>query len=170
MWSGLLASSCSNQSDDENILFVTLLERLTALEVRLLNHFCEVIPKFRTPGGLPYTEVIALPFGEVSKIAGIDDLHRLDRELDHLRSLDLIDGGFIAHDLAAVGTDASVRVTALGLHLYIRGRGFCGSPVDYWKLSVKAQEGPNKAPEPTSMIVKPRAKARVTPVPPAAHL
>jgi hypothetical protein len=37
MWSGLLSSSCTSQGDDGNILFVSLLERLTALEVRLLR-------------------------------------------------------------------------------------------------------------------------------------
>jgi hypothetical protein len=153
MWSGLLASSCSSRRDDENILFVSLLERLTALEVRLLSHFCEAVPKFAAVSGLPYSEEIVVPFGELAELSGVGDLHRLDRELDHLRSLELIDGGFVAHDLSDVGTDASVRVTALGLHLYIRGRGFCGSPVEYWKLTVKAKKGPNQAPEPTPMSV-----------------
>jgi hypothetical protein len=142
MWAGLLASSCSSHADDGNILFVSLLERLTGLEVRLIKHLCETTPKFISASGLPYSEERSVPLTELSKITGVGDIHRLDRELDHLRSLELIAGGFIADDLATVGTDASIRITALALHLYVRGHGFCGSPGEYWKLSVKSQGTP----------------------------
>ena len=140
MWSGLLASSCTSQRDDGNILFVSLLERLTVLEVRLLNNFCESAPKFISKSGLPYSEEIVVPLSDLTKITGVSDLHRLDRELDHLRSLELIDGGFTAADFAEVGTDASIRVTALALHLFVRGRGFSGSPVEFWNLELKKEE------------------------------
>ena len=119
-----------------------------------LNHFCEAGPRFISKCGLPYSEGIVVPLSELSKISGVADLQRLDRELDHLRSLDLIDGGFTGDDFATVGTDASIRVTTLALHLFVRGHGFSGSPVEYWNLAMKKGE-PDKSVQKTAMTPPP---------------
>jgi hypothetical protein len=51
-WAGLLASSCSEDGkDDSNVLFVSLLEQLTGVEIRVLDYACETSDKFITNAG-----------------------------------------------------------------------------------------------------------------------
>jgi len=135
MWAGLWASSCRCEKDDSNVLFAGLLEQLTCVQVKILSHACEVAPKYVSSAGFPYTEELKMPLDLLSKVSGISDLHRLDRELDHLRSLELIGGGNMGGGgFSPNSTIASVAPTALALHLYVRSHGFVGSPVEYWKL------------------------------------
>ena len=78
------------------------------------------------------------------EITGCHDTHRLDRELDHLRAFELIGaggtfgagGGFNMNDTL----DASISVSPLALHLYVRGQGFIGSPVEFFDLTTKTAE------------------------------
>jgi hypothetical protein len=137
MWAGLLASSCRSGKGDSDLHFTLLLNQLTSLQVRVLAYACEVAPKFTSIAGLPYAEEITVAREELEKITGVTDFYRIDRELDHLRSLDLIDGGFVAPDWHEVGTVATIRVTTLALHLVVRGKGCGDSPVLYWKMQSK---------------------------------
>ena len=41
MWGGLLAASCSDQPDDENVVFVNLLAQMTSVQARILSYACE---------------------------------------------------------------------------------------------------------------------------------
>ena len=96
MWAGLLASSCTEGGrDDGNILFTNLLSQLTASEAKMLNHICSEAPKKLASNGLPVSEEIEISPEKLVEVSGVEDLFRLDRELDHLRSLDLISGGFM---------------------------------------------------------------------------
>ena len=132
LWGGLLASSCSNNGgDDSNLIFVNLLSQLNGLQVRVLAYGCEMVEKAVTIAGLImpskqlYVDILTL-----KSIAEIDDLRRIDRELDHLRDLDLI----------SIGADPQVaRVditpTAMALNLYVRCRGYRGSAVNFFGLN-----------------------------------
>jgi hypothetical protein len=170
MWAGLLASSCTDRKDDSNILFVSLLDRLTSVQVRIVRYACESAPKFVSKVGLPIAERISIPLDQLTKITGIADVHRLDRELDSLRSMEFIGDNLSGGGFSPDSTVAEIHLTALALHLYIRAHGFSGSPVEYWNLKVKEEKRPNKAPEPTSGTVTPPAEPGVAPVPPVAHL
>jgi len=68
-------------------------------------------------------------------IAGHDDVHRLDREFDHLCGLGLIHHGF--RDQVA-----DITPTPLALHLCVRCQGFLGSPVEFFKLTHDASLKP----------------------------
>lgn len=142
-WAGILASSCTDDGkDDSNVVFATLLSQLTGVQLRILNYSVEQSPKFASKGGLPYAAEILLSLTELVQISGCQDAHRLDRELDHLRSLELIGsgvffgggGGFNPETL-----EASIRVSALALHLYVRGQGFVGSPIEFFGLTMKPE-------------------------------
>ena len=137
MWGGLLASSCSPDGRDEsNLIFVNLLSLLTGLQVRVLSHACSNANKYVTPQGLImperglYVDVLKL-----QAIGGTDDIHRLDTELDHLRSLELIAGGF---QPGAAHVD--ITPTALALNLFVRCQGFSGSAVDFFSLKPPTQK------------------------------
>lgn len=66
----------------------------------------------------------------------MQDLHRLDRDLDHLRSVELMNTGFYLNKIHEV----EITPTALGMHLYVRCQGYIGSPVEYWQLTLKPTE------------------------------
>ena len=153
MWAGLLASSCAS-GDDSNILFTSLLERLTSVQVRILTHACEAAPKFVSKAGLPYTEEISIPLEDLTKLTGVSDLHRLDRELDYLRSMELIGGGSSGGGFSPDSTTATIQPSPLALHLFIRAQGFTRSPVEYWNLQLKPEKAPSQTlanlQEPTS--------------------
>ena len=142
-WAGILASSCTEDGrDDSNVVFTSLLSQLTGVQLRILNYSVEVAPKYATKTGLPYAEGISLSHAQLVEISGCKDTQRLDRELDHLRALELIGtanalgfgGGFNAQDDALV---ASIGISALALHLYVRGQGYIGSPVEFFSLTKK---------------------------------
>lgn len=130
MWGGLLASSCTGDGKDEsNLVFINLLSQINSTESTIFRYLCETAPKHKAHAGWIQGNFIITALSELQKLTGIPDMHRIDRELDHLRSLNLIDGGFEANT-----TLARLMPTPLGLHLYVRCQGFAGSPIEYWKL------------------------------------
>jgi len=134
MWAGLLASSCSHDGrDDSNLIFVDLMSQLTTSEAKLLSLACQVCTKEVSALGLVYCrEPSYVPLSQLHTIAGFSDLYRLDRELDHLRSLELIDrsSGLNADRVDPV----DITPTALALYLYVRASGFSGPPAEYFQL------------------------------------
>ena len=142
LWAGLFVSSCSeNGQDDENLIFVDILKQLTVLQAKIINYSCEKTRKILYSNGLIMSEDLNINFKELVEITNISDLHRLDRELDHLRSLELIGsgiggGGF---DLGDENLNADITPSALTLNLYIKCQGFNGNPKDFWKENLITQ-------------------------------
>ncbi|MDP9313651.1 MAG: Abi-alpha family protein [Chloroflexota bacterium] len=147
LWAGLLTSSCTDDGkDDSNLMFIDLLSRLSASQALMFEHFCENVPLTVTRAGwlLP-TAPLSIDMRELQKITNVDDIHRLDRELDHLRALGLIDGGSEMELKLVVASP-----TTLGLHMYTRCHGYIGDPKDYFGVEqselsqeVKVQNRPN---------------------------
>ena len=138
LWAGLFASSCTTDGqDDENLIFVDILKQLTVLEARVLKYSCESSRKILYKNGLIMGDSFQINCDELIKLTGTKDIHRLDRELDHLRSLELIGsalgGGFDPNDESLI---ADISPTALALNLYVKSQGFNSDPAVYWKNSV----------------------------------
>lgn len=134
MWAGLLASGCEQTGlDDSNVIFIAILKQLTALQVRVLRFAVENATKLISESGWPCAKKITCPLQDLKTICQTEDIFRIDRELDHLRSLELIgdgmNGGFYLNS-----EDADITPSALALHLYVRGEGFNGTPIEYWNL------------------------------------
>ncbi len=137
MWAGLLTSSCSEDgNDDSNLIFINLLSQLTSLEAKILNHICENSKKKITKRGLIFPQQLIIPVQELQKISGVNDIHRLDRELDHLRSMELVVMGF---DMQGKDDNVDVTPTALAVNLYVRCQGAVISPVEYFGLTEDGQ-------------------------------
>ena len=135
MWAGLLASACNeNGGDDSNVIFIGILRQLTALQVRILRFSIEQADKYVSKDGLPYAESDPYQIEKVKEVCGLRDLIRIDRELDHLRSLELIRGGFEIDSFIA-----DLTPSPLALNLYVRADGFPGTPVEYWGLKCKPE-------------------------------
>lgn len=131
LWGGLLASSCSNDGDDDsNLIFVNLLSQLNGLQVNVLVYGCERVEKMVTTAGLIMpAKQLYVDILKVKTIAGTDDLHRIDHELDHLRDLELILNGA---DPRVARVD--ITPTALALDLYVRCHGYRSSGIDFFGL------------------------------------
>jgi hypothetical protein len=133
MWAGLLASSCTKDGRDEtNLIFMNLLSQITSVQARILNHACESSKKKVSPAGWLNADYLQIELKQLQELVAINDFHRLDRELDHLRTLGLIQGGF-----DPCSTLALITPTALALQMYVRCQGFTGSPVTYFGLEEK---------------------------------
>lgn len=132
MWGGLLASSCSTDGrDDSNLIFVNLLAQVTGLQVRVLLYACEKSEKCVTPPGLIMPKMsLVVDIPTIISIAGTNDVHRIDREMDHLRGLGLIPVGFDPDR-----PDVDITPSALALNLYVRCQGHRGSAVEYFGLT-----------------------------------
>ena len=143
MWAGLFASSCTKDGqEDENLIFVNLLKQLTVAEARILKYSAERAKKVIYKNGLILGGELTLDCKTLIEISGIDEIHRLDRELDHLRSLELIGsgvggGGFSLDD---ENLTADISPTALALNLYVKSQGHNTDPAIYWKDNVITSE------------------------------
>lgn len=131
VWGGLLASSCTPDGmDDSNVIFVHILSHLTTLQVKVLTYSCERCSKMVSPLGLIGSlGELRITEDELRQIAACDDIHRIDRELDNLRGLELIYRGI---DITSKQIEMSP--TPLALNLYVRCQGFVGSPVEYFGI------------------------------------
>jgi len=137
MWGGLLASACSPDGrDDSNLIFINLLSQITTVQAKILNWICEKSQKYVSSAGWPYADDFRMPVAELKALTGVSDEHRLDRELDHLRSLELISGetggGFLPDS-----QEAGLSPTGFALHFYVRCQGFIGSPIEFFSLLPK---------------------------------
>lgn len=135
LWAGLLASSCTPEGNDEsNLIFIGLLSQLTSSQGQMINYLCEQSTKHKSKGGWIGASELQIEATELVELSGIFDLHRLDRELDHLRALDLIDGGF-----EPSSTLAHLCPTPLCLQLYVRSQGYIGSPVEFFGVNEESE-------------------------------
>lgn len=134
---GLLSSSCTESGDDDsNLLFVNLLSELTKLQARLLNYICENAPKSALPNGLIDSEDMTIAFKTLQDITGETNIHRLDLEIDHLREVGLIYGGFDPYGTA----DPVAQPSAIALNMYVRCHGSRESPIDFFCIEIQDPE------------------------------
>lgn len=130
MWGGLLASACSpDGKDDSNLIFTDLLSRMTIAETRLINFLCSNAIVGLSHEGLVMATKMTMAGGLLIEIMDLPDIHDVDRELDHLRELGLIQEGF------GRGTGvANVTPSALALNMFMRCSGFRGNLIEFRKV------------------------------------
>ncbi len=116
-------------------MFINLLSQLTSTEARLLNFLCHSSKKQLTGTGLIWPQPVHSTVPDLQRIADTEDVHRLDREVDHLRSLDLIEGGIPVQQAGPPRDIAvSLRPAALALYMFVRSQGSSESPVDFFAV------------------------------------
>jgi hypothetical protein len=133
MWAGLFASSCNKDGqDDENLIFIDLLQKLTFSQAKILNYSIINSRKILFPNSLVLADEFTVHCDEIKKITGINDIHRIDIELDYLRTLGLIDetsGGFdVDNELIA-----NLQPSYLALSLFVKSQGSSDNPDIFWK-------------------------------------
>jgi hypothetical protein len=120
---------------------VNLLSQLTAAEAKFLDRLCEEIDKEVSPGGTIRAVPTYFTLHNIMDVFGIDEFYRLHRELDHLASLNLAHFGLpeiLGEQALNFTNDKPIMVegcpTPLALYMYIKCKGFGGSPIEYFKL------------------------------------
>ncbi len=138
-WAGLLASSCTEDGQDEsNIIFLNLLTQITTLQARIIEYSCANATISLGEHGLIQGELDDTSLEDVFKIAGCEDIHRVDRELDHLRSLELIGGDYIGGGGIDMNTGSvNIAPTALALHFYARCKGSVESVEEFYSSQTR---------------------------------
>lgn len=138
LWAGLFVSSCTpDGSDDSNMNFVDLLKRMSSVEAKIVDYSCQNCKKTLFPNKLLIPQKITVSFDELVRITGIKDVYRLDSELDHMRSIELLEtggtfstgGGFNADDSKL---DANLTPSPLALTLYYKTHPNGKSQIEYW--------------------------------------
>lgn len=127
-WAGILASACTPDGKDEsNFIFMNFLSQITSNQVRIIDHICKNVKTYKGSTGLILCERFEMSVDELLRVSGIKEIHQLDRELDHLRGLELIYEG-LTHD----NFKANVTPHSLCLQFYVRTQGYVGSPIDFF--------------------------------------
>lgn len=151
LWAGLLASSCTeNGKDESNLLFMHLLNQMTSSQARLIDYACKNAKITVTKELLVNPDLIfEIQLAEVEKIMGINDIHRIDRELDHLRESGLIGGifsGGISFDKKNDGSQQlriDIAPKPLLINMYVRCQGTTASPAEYFGIEYVEQDEKN---------------------------
>jgi hypothetical protein len=119
LWAGLLLSGTSpNGASDENLIYMNLLKQLSSLEVRLLSYGAIHAKKQDDANGLVQADNLMVTPGQLMVLFEGFDLPRLDRELEHLKAM-----GLVQVDEQKGEKFINVAPTSLGLNLYIRAQG-----------------------------------------------
>ena len=138
LWAGLFVSSCTPDGrDDSNMNFVDLLRRMSSIEARIHDYACRHCGKRLYPNKLILADDLTVSFDMLTEIAGTDNLYRLDSELDHMRSVELLvhgnifvsGGGFSASD---DDLEANLTPSPLALNLFYKTHAIGVSPIDFW--------------------------------------
>ena len=144
LWAGLFASSCTpDGKDDSNMNFVDLLRRMSSVEAKIIDYACKNSMKFLYPNKLIMSDGLNVSFDTLVGITGTNDIYRLDSELDHMRSIELLvhgdtfeggGGGFTASDAEL---EANITPSPLALNLYYRTHTTGNTPIEFWGDTLK---------------------------------
>ena len=117
MWAGLLASSCTSGGlDNSNLVLVNRLSQLTPVHFRILTAACNRANKIVSGFGWTYAMQAGCTVDEVLKITGHRDRLRIERDVDHLVELGLLERRSRSPLYAAEG-DSTIIPTRIGQKL-----------------------------------------------------
>ena len=119
-WAGLLVAACSEEdTPDEDLGFVDLFAQLSSIHVRLLAGACDKAGTRSLPPNTRSAREFACTPAEIRRISGIHDLFRIERELQYLFDLGLMERVVTPSPFAPM-EGADLNLTALGRRLCAR--------------------------------------------------
>ena len=140
LWAGLFASSCTpDGKDDSNMNFVDLLRRMSSVEARIIDYACKNCQKILHPNKLITAGDLDVSFEVLTQIAGIDDIYRLDSELDHMRSIEILVRNSLLGGAGFTESNnlvANITPSPLALNLYYKTHSLGKTPIDFWGSSL----------------------------------
>ena len=132
LWAGLLATSCTEDGNDEsNLAFVELFSQLASTHVDIFTTSCTRAPKIVSESGEISSRPVICTLEDIEQIAGSGHLLRIERDLEHLFDLGLIAKSVKTPSLLPI-EQADITPSSLGLQLYARCNGHRGAPQDFY--------------------------------------
>ncbi|HTN19704.1 MAG TPA: Abi-alpha family protein [Pelobium sp.] len=146
MWAGLYASSCYDRLDDENIIFIDLLKRLTSSQVKFLNYVCEKSTKTinlsnvhsaKEDGHLNFP-IVEICQQNLSNIMNTDNKLKIETEINSLERFGLIISYPPSHPVEGIYGKIKrqdftrIGPTLLATRLYIKCQGSLKTPFNYF--------------------------------------
>jgi hypothetical protein len=120
LWAGLLVSSCTvPHKDDSDEVFADLLGKLAAGQVRILKYACVRVGALRSESSANPSQSLICGREEIMEIAASRELVRIERDLDHLYGLGLLERRAL---VVSTSTHYAADITPsnLGMDLYDR--------------------------------------------------
>jgi hypothetical protein len=137
-WAGLLATSCtSDKNDQSSMVYVDMLSQLTATHCRIFATACANADVFESEHGTILSHPLNYSAEEIIRIAGIHDLVKIDRDLEHLADVGLLVRRSRSRFFSQIH-DADIAPTNLGLQLFERCNGHRGSLQDFYSVAPAA--------------------------------
>lgn len=138
LWSGLLATSCTKDgSDDSSQPLIEAFSQLATTHVHVLTAGCSKAEKVASEDGSVSSLPLVLTRDEVIKMTGWHDLARIERDLEHMTELGLLERSVKATSFLALD-EAHITPTPLALELYARCNGHRGTAQDYYGVATQA--------------------------------
>ena len=131
-WAGLLATCCTiGKEDVSNEVFIELISQLTAAQTRIFASGCMMATTFQSDRGTTVAHPVICGAEEMIEITGLQDLAKIDRDLEHLAELGLIVQRDKQHIFSLL-KEADIAPTGLGLDLFARCNAHRGSARDFY--------------------------------------
>ena len=127
-WAGLLASSIQYWARDrESLQFSALLSSLDPVQIRILDTACSGALRAERHAGYYFVPKLTCSSTVLQNIAGISDLVAIERHLDRLYYLHLLEPTTKRSTFELIDK-ANLTPTEMGLRLYARCRGLLDPP------------------------------------------
>ena len=92
MWAGLLATTCSMDGDDgSNEFFIDLFSKLADVHVCIFTYACMRTTNLQATSGSTSSEPLICTREELMEVTGSRELLRIERDLEHLYDLGLLE-------------------------------------------------------------------------------
>jgi hypothetical protein len=122
-WAGLLATACASETKPEtHMSLIHAFSQLTMVHVRVFNAACTKAAGILADGKTTAPLRIICAAEEMMKISGSRDIQRMDRDLEHLADLGLLERR-VRMRFFAPEEEIIITPTAAGLELYERCQG-----------------------------------------------
>ena len=119
-WSGLLVSSCSEDvATVPDLEGTELLSQLTTIQARIFAAACDGAAKQLDPYGRISSRRLSRSADELIRISGTHDLTHIERDIQHLSWLGLIEQSVKWKSFSLL-EEGNITPTALALNLYAR--------------------------------------------------
>ena len=137
MWAGLFVSSCSEEeTDDVNLTYVYLLNQLTVNQAKLIRSLCKNCKPVKFDNGSVGVCKQVYSVDKLLNMGEYKDFHVLDRDVDYLENIGLINGGINAQDFQ----HCKIYPTTLCLNLFVTCESKNKTICNFWDKYITEDE------------------------------
>lgn len=137
-WAGLLAASCTTgEASRVDLNLPGILSQLTTIQARIFAASCIRAATFVAENNRVFAHALTCSAEEIIKIAGTHDLVHIERDVQHLVDLGLVERR-VQWKFFSLIDEADITPTPLAFELYARCQGHRGDIADFYAGSVIA--------------------------------